>query len=157
LNEIKASILGIQTRSQELASLGIPGSDPSALSASSVVSAEKIMYQHAIDLCQSAALDELFGNPQLCPKVEYAPWCGLYEIQTVSEIPNRLYDAPHAIGFSKLLICSLILSPLYILSRSKMSKTDVLCPSTRARWKSVSGSWNVKASALPLTTAIEMC
>jgi serine/threonine-protein kinase ULK/ATG1 len=26
------------------------------------------MYQHAIDLCQSAALDELFGNPHLCPK-----------------------------------------------------------------------------------------
>jgi len=26
------------------------------------------MYQHAIELCQSAALDELFGKPQLCPK-----------------------------------------------------------------------------------------
>jgi len=33
-----------------------------------MVSAEKVMYKHALDLCQSAALDELFGNPQLCPK-----------------------------------------------------------------------------------------
>ncbi len=65
-----------QSRSQELASLGIPGSD-AALSASSVVSAEKIMYQHAIDLCQSAALDELFGNPQLCPKVS-KEMCAVY-------------------------------------------------------------------------------
>lgn len=49
-------------RSQELASLGLPGADP----AMSVISAERIMYKHAIELCQSAALDELFGNPQLC-------------------------------------------------------------------------------------------
>lgn len=33
-----------------------------------IVSAERIMYRHAMDLCQSAALDELFGNPHLCPK-----------------------------------------------------------------------------------------
>lgn len=31
-----------------------------------VISAERIMYKHAIELCQTAALDELFGNPQLC-------------------------------------------------------------------------------------------
>lgn len=31
-----------------------------------VISAERIMYRHAIELCQAAALDELFGNPQLC-------------------------------------------------------------------------------------------
>lgn len=49
-------------RSQELASLGLPGQDP----AMAVISAERIMYKHAIELCQSAALDELFGNPQLC-------------------------------------------------------------------------------------------
>lgn len=54
----------LQTRSQELASLGIPsGADPAA----TVVSAERIMYQHAIEMCQSAALDELYGNPHLCP------------------------------------------------------------------------------------------
>lgn len=51
-----------QVRSQELASLGLPGQDP----AMAVISAERIMYKHAIDLCQAAALDELFGNPQLC-------------------------------------------------------------------------------------------
>ncbi|KAK5979543.1 Serine/threonine-protein kinase unc-51 [Trichostrongylus colubriformis] len=49
-------------RSQELASLGLPGQDP----AMAVISAERIMYKHAIELCQTAALDELFGNPQLC-------------------------------------------------------------------------------------------
>uniref|UniRef100_A0A915P5V0 Protein kinase domain-containing protein n=1 Tax=Meloidogyne floridensis TaxID=298350 RepID=A0A915P5V0_9BILA len=52
------------TRSQMLASHGIPGQDPQMM----VVSAERLMYQHAIELCQSAALDELFGKPQLCPK-----------------------------------------------------------------------------------------
>lgn len=26
------------------------------------------MYRHALDLCQSAAMDELVGNPHLCPK-----------------------------------------------------------------------------------------
>lgn len=51
-------------KSQELASLGIPGADPSL----AIVSAEKIMYKHAIDLCQRAALDELFGNAHLCPR-----------------------------------------------------------------------------------------
>ncbi|KAI1713474.1 protein kinase domain-containing protein [Ditylenchus destructor] len=64
LHVLSSALVMAQPRSQELASLGIPGPDPVA----AVVSAEKIMYQHAIDLCQSAALDELFGNPQLCPK-----------------------------------------------------------------------------------------
>ncbi|KAI1724689.1 protein kinase domain-containing protein [Ditylenchus destructor] len=64
LNQLNEKYHYCLARSQELASLGIPGPDPVA----AVVSAEKIMYQHAIDLCQSAALDELFGNPQLCPK-----------------------------------------------------------------------------------------
>lgn len=48
-------------RSQELASIGLPGSDP----ALSLISAERLMYNHALELCQSAALDELFGNPHL--------------------------------------------------------------------------------------------
>ncbi|CAJ0581012.1 unnamed protein product, partial [Mesorhabditis spiculigera] len=51
-------------RSQELASLGVPGADP----AMAVVSAERIMYRHAMQLCQEAALDELFGNPHLCSR-----------------------------------------------------------------------------------------
>lgn len=49
-------------RSQELASLGIPSADP----ALAVISAERIMYQHAIELCQTAALDELFGRAEYC-------------------------------------------------------------------------------------------
>lgn len=61
LNQLNDKYHYCLTRSQELASMGIAGS-------TSVVSAEKIMYKHALDLCQSAALDELFGNPQLCPK-----------------------------------------------------------------------------------------
>ncbi|KAH7731145.1 CRE-UNC-51 protein [Aphelenchoides avenae] len=64
LNQLNEKYHQCLSRSQELASLGIPGADPSM----AVVSAERIMYQHAIDLCQSAALDELFGNPHLCPK-----------------------------------------------------------------------------------------
>ena len=27
------------------------------------ITADKIIYKHAIDMCQSAALEELFGNP----------------------------------------------------------------------------------------------
>lgn len=64
LNQLNEKYHYCLARSQELASLGIPGQDPQTM----VVSAERIMYQHAIDLCQSAALDELFGKPQLCPK-----------------------------------------------------------------------------------------
>uniref|UniRef100_A0A0N4ZY26 non-specific serine/threonine protein kinase n=1 Tax=Parastrongyloides trichosuri TaxID=131310 RepID=A0A0N4ZY26_PARTI len=64
LNQLNERYHQCLLKSQELASLGIPGADPSL----AVVSAEKIMYKHAIDLCQRAALDELFGNAHLCPK-----------------------------------------------------------------------------------------
>uniref|UniRef100_A0A6M2DRW0 non-specific serine/threonine protein kinase n=1 Tax=Xenopsylla cheopis TaxID=163159 RepID=A0A6M2DRW0_XENCH len=30
------------------------------------ITADKILYNHAIEMCQSAALDELFGNPEEC-------------------------------------------------------------------------------------------
>ncbi|KAJ8932424.1 hypothetical protein NQ314_014681, partial [Rhamnusium bicolor] len=33
---------------------------------STSVTADKILYNHAIQMCQSAALDELFGNPEEC-------------------------------------------------------------------------------------------
>uniref|UniRef100_A0A1I8B141 non-specific serine/threonine protein kinase n=1 Tax=Meloidogyne hapla TaxID=6305 RepID=A0A1I8B141_MELHA len=64
LNQLNEKYHHCLTRSQMLASHGIPGQDPQMM----VVSAERLMYQHAIELCQSAALDELFGKPQLCPK-----------------------------------------------------------------------------------------
>ncbi|CEF64595.1 Autophagy-specific gene 1 [Strongyloides ratti] len=64
LNQLNERYHQCLLKSQELASLGIPGADPSL----AIVSAEKIMYKHAIDLCQRAALDELFGNAHLCPK-----------------------------------------------------------------------------------------
>ncbi|KAK0420032.1 hypothetical protein QR680_014470 [Steinernema hermaphroditum] len=64
LNQLNDKYHQCLVRSQELASLGLPGSDPSM----AVISAERIMYKHAIELCQAAALDELFGQPQLCPK-----------------------------------------------------------------------------------------
>ena len=38
------------------------GVDP----ASTNIAADKILYNHAIQMCQSAALDELFGNPEDC-------------------------------------------------------------------------------------------
>nr|AMN16533.1 serine/threonine-protein kinase Atg1 [Bursaphelenchus xylophilus] len=64
LNQLNDKYHQCLTRSQELASLGISSSaDPS----STVVSAERLMYKHAIEMCQSAALDELYGNPHLCP------------------------------------------------------------------------------------------
>lgn len=62
LNQLNDKYHQCLVRSQELASLGLPGQDP----AMSVISAERIMYRHAIELCQAAALDELFGNPHLC-------------------------------------------------------------------------------------------
>ncbi|VDM08688.1 unnamed protein product [Wuchereria bancrofti] len=62
LNQLNDKYHQCLIRSQELASLGLPGPDP----ATAVISAERIMYKHAIQLCQSAALDELFGNPHLC-------------------------------------------------------------------------------------------
>ena len=65
LNQLNDKYHYCLNRSQELASLGIAGgSSPTT----SIISAEKIMYRHALDLCQSAALDELFGNAHLCPK-----------------------------------------------------------------------------------------
>lgn len=48
-------------RAQELVSLGLPGNEAQL----ALVSAERLMYNHALELCQTAALDELFGNPQL--------------------------------------------------------------------------------------------
>lgn len=30
------------------------------------ITADKILYDHAIQMCQTAALDELFGNPEDC-------------------------------------------------------------------------------------------
>ena len=33
------------------------------------ITVDKILYKHAIDMCQSAALEELFGNPD-----EVSPW-----------------------------------------------------------------------------------
>ncbi|CAO4382565.1 unnamed protein product [Caenorhabditis nigoni] len=62
LNQLNDKYHQCLVRSQELASLGLPGQDP----AMAVISAERIMYRHAIELCQAAALDELFGNPHLC-------------------------------------------------------------------------------------------
>jgi len=35
-------------------------------SAAAQLTADKLLYNHAIELCQSAALDELFGNPASC-------------------------------------------------------------------------------------------
>lgn len=61
LNELNERYHVCLLRSQELASLGLPSSDPTV----SLISAERLMYNHALELCQSAALDELFGNPQL--------------------------------------------------------------------------------------------
>ncbi|EYC02768.1 hypothetical protein Y032_0098g3112 [Ancylostoma ceylanicum] len=89
-------------RSQELASLGLPGQDP----AMAVISAERIMYKHAIELCQTAALDELFGNPQLCSQsrqqsgsggwARTAPHCILYCIPPARcPINNGRFEAVH--------------------------------------------------------------
>lgn len=33
---------------------------------SSAITADRILYDYAIEQCQSAALDELFGNPEEC-------------------------------------------------------------------------------------------
>ncbi|VDN01330.1 unnamed protein product [Thelazia callipaeda] len=62
LNQLNDKYHQCLVKSQELASLGLPGPDPTM----AVISAERIMYKHAIQLCQNAALDELFGNPHLC-------------------------------------------------------------------------------------------
>lgn len=54
-------------RSQELASMGLPAQDPTI----ALISAERLMYNHALELCQSAALDELFGNAHLVRYFKY--------------------------------------------------------------------------------------
>lgn len=43
---------------------------------STALTADRILYNYAIELCQSAALDELFGNPDECFQVK------LFEIIT---------------------------------------------------------------------------
>ncbi|KRZ87756.1 Serine/threonine-protein kinase unc-51 [Trichinella sp. T8] len=59
LNDLNECFHTCLLRSQELVTLGLPGSDEA-----NSISAERLMYNYALELCQSAALDELFGNPQ---------------------------------------------------------------------------------------------
>ncbi|CAB3396771.1 unnamed protein product [Caenorhabditis bovis] len=85
LNQLNDKYHQCLVRSQELASLGLPGQDPSM----AVISAERIMYKHAIDLCQAAALDELFGNPQQCSQRYQTAYMMLH---TLSEQVNCEQD-----------------------------------------------------------------
>uniref|UniRef100_A0A5S6QT18 Non-specific serine/threonine protein kinase n=1 Tax=Trichuris muris TaxID=70415 RepID=A0A5S6QT18_TRIMR len=62
LNELNELFHVCLMRSQELVTHGLPGPDKTC-----TISAERLMYNYALELCQSAALDELFGDPQLCP------------------------------------------------------------------------------------------
>ncbi|KFD62738.1 hypothetical protein M514_25119 [Trichuris suis] len=62
LNELNESFHVCLMRSQELITYGLPGPDKTC-----TINAERLMYNYALELCQSAALDELFGDPQLCP------------------------------------------------------------------------------------------
>lgn len=86
LNQLNDTYHQCLARSQELASLGVPsGTDPTT----ALVSAERIMYRHALDLCQSAAMDELVGNPQLCPKRYKTAYMILYTLsQQVFDFPS---------------------------------------------------------------------
>uniref|UniRef100_A0A0N5AB50 Non-specific serine/threonine protein kinase n=1 Tax=Syphacia muris TaxID=451379 RepID=A0A0N5AB50_9BILA len=76
LNQLNEKYHHCLVRSQELASLGIPSADP----ALAVISAERIMYQHAIELCQTAALDELFGRAEYCSQRYQAAYIMLHTL-----------------------------------------------------------------------------
>jgi serine/threonine-protein kinase ULK/ATG1 len=94
LNQLNDTYHQCLARSQELASLGVPsGTDPTT----AIVSAERIMYRHAIDLCQSAAMDELVGNPQLCPKRYKTAFMMLHTL-------SQQVDYLNLINFLSLLI-----------------------------------------------------
>lgn len=49
---------------KQLHNKGIPENETELNTAT--ITADKLIYSHAIELCQTAALDELFGNPQEC-------------------------------------------------------------------------------------------
>lgn len=50
---------------------------------STALTADRILYNYAIELCQSAALDELFGNPDECFQVK---------LHNVRRMIKRLYN-----------------------------------------------------------------
>ena len=49
------------------------------------LTADRILYNYAIELCQSAALDELFGNPDECFQVSFSLKLPLFLITEVLE------------------------------------------------------------------------
>ena len=55
------------------------------------VTADKLLYHHAIEQCQSAALDELFNNPTECVQRYQAAHVLLHalQFQTGSQVRHR--------------------------------------------------------------------
>ncbi|PIC30532.1 hypothetical protein B9Z55_021738 [Caenorhabditis nigoni] len=64
LNQLNDKYHFCVMRSQQISKFGVPAQDPSL----PLISAERVIYRHSIDLCEDAALDELFGNPHRCSK-----------------------------------------------------------------------------------------
>lgn len=65
LKSMRDSLYGCVKECKQLASSGIlqaNGVDPH----SSNITADRLLYNYAIEMCQSAALEELFGNPEEC-------------------------------------------------------------------------------------------
>ncbi|ULT92491.1 hypothetical protein L3Y34_009941 [Caenorhabditis briggsae] len=62
LNQLNDKYHFCVMRSQQISKFGVPAQDPSL----PLISAERVIYRHSIDLCEDAALDELFGNPHRC-------------------------------------------------------------------------------------------
>ena len=79
--------------------LGDSGLEPH----STPCTADKILYNYAIEQCQAAALDELFGNPEECFQVFVH---SIFDRELIELGPKRYYVSPFMNAFIKFcLIC----------------------------------------------------
>jgi hypothetical protein len=83
-------------RAQELTSLGLPSNEPQL----AMISAERLMYNHALELCQTAALDELFGNPQLVRLVMLTFHVHTCHVTVFKPLSNRAHTVALSVATS---------------------------------------------------------
>lgn len=68
LNELNSLYHQCLEKALELKRLVEPGANTALDGKAMTVSADRLMYHYAMEQCQNAALDELFGNPEECKK-----------------------------------------------------------------------------------------
>ena len=68
---------------------GLTSSSGSDSAAACNLTADRILYQHAVSQCQEAALDELLGSPGGCVQVKFISEMRSEIIVSLPEVPIR--------------------------------------------------------------------